>query len=69
MRITLWEPQGALTVQLVVDVLDLVDIAQPRTDPAQWTELELALAYDYAMRVHYHASDNIVRLRPRPSYV
>jgi hypothetical protein len=32
----------------------------------RWTELERLVVYDYATRVHLSASDNPVRIRPRP---
>lgn len=36
---------------------------------SRWTKLELAIAYDWAMRVHLKASDSRVRLRDKPSFV
>ncbi len=65
-RITFWEPRGALTADLLVDMLGLVSLAAPIEVVQEWTEFERLLAYDWAAREHLRASDNIVRRRPRP---
>ncbi len=53
------------------DVFRLVvhDATLPQPgDIETWTPLECALAYDWAMREHLHASDNIIHRRPRPTF-
>lgn len=69
MRVTLFEPNGTLSVELVCDALSIVG-ASFSGDGHKLTRLELLLAYDWAIRVHLRAGDNTtVRLRPRPSFV
>lgn len=71
MRLTLWEPAGPLDSDAVGDALSLVvhDRSLPAaSDIAKWTVNELRLAYDWAMREHFSASDNPVRRRPRPHF-
>ncbi len=70
MRITFLEPKGALTPRLVLDTLGLVGEYPPPIDAIKlWTNLELLIAYDWAMRTHLRAADNHFRLRPKPWFV
>lgn len=57
------------TPQIVQDVLALAEVHLRLEAIEPWTELELALAYDWAVRVHLGASDNPVKQRPKPSFV
>jgi hypothetical protein len=65
-RITFLHPRGELSAALVGDCLMLIGLVPP-DHIGRWTRNELLLVYDYAMREHAHASDNIVRRRPRPA--
>lgn len=67
-RIKLYEPAGELTPSLVRDVLGLVDTVTPPLELlAAITTMELGILYDWAIREHLHASDNVlVRRRERP---
>lgn len=71
MRITLLSPKGKLGPELVHDTLCLVMEVPPRLDRMQrWSPLELAIAYDWAMREHLSAADSTqVRRRPQPLIV
>jgi len=55
-----------LSAEVVVSVFELIST---RLDPdvvEKWTEIELLVAYDYAIRNHLRASDNPTRLRDEP---
>lgn len=68
--IGVFEPAGELTPEMLRGVLGLVSLDVPEAVIGRWTENERRLAYDYAIRVHYHASDNnSVRLRDCPWFV
>lgn len=71
--IRFFDPEGEISVGLVEDALALVGhTLRRRGDEVwAWTDFELLLAYDWAIRVHLRASDNslTVRSRPRPSFV
>lgn len=70
MRLELMTPRGALTAALVRDALGLVMEQAPAIDiMSRWTQNELLLVYDWAMREHANASDAPVRRRPRPYLV
>lgn len=58
-----------LSPEVVHSVLGLVGVRINPSEIEKWTELELLLAYDYAMRSHLRASDNPTRLRPEPHFV
>ncbi len=62
-------PQNELTPEVLVDVLGLVSITVSKATTSTWTEIERLIAWDWAMREHLHASDNIIRRRPKPSFV
>jgi hypothetical protein len=66
-RITFWEPRGKLTPELIRDVLMLISLDVDLDTIKTWTPNELLMVYDWAMREHARASDNIVRRRPRPA--
>ena len=64
-----YHPSDRLTAELVCRVLELVSV---KVDPAiaeRWTEIELLVAYDWAIRSHLRASDNPTRLREEPWFV
>jgi len=66
MRPTLIEPEGPVSADLVCDVLGLVMEDPPEHDEVRkWAPLEMAVVYDWAIREHLHASDNVVRRRQR----
>lgn len=68
MRIEILSPKD-LTASVVRDALALVGVNTALDTVSTWTRNELALAYDWAMREHLHASDNRVRQRPQPAFV
>lgn len=76
-RLTLWEPKGKLTAEIVYDVLtlgcgigDLPSREEAGLQIRRWTPNERSIVYDWAIREHLRASDNLtVRRRPRPYLV
>lgn len=62
-----YRPDGELTDKLVLDILGLVGEHLAGGQVAVWTELERMVAVDWALRVHYSASDNPTQQRPRPA--
>jgi hypothetical protein len=50
-------------------VFQLVEVTADQGAVETWTELELALAFDWAMREHLAASGNPVKRRDKPSFV
>lgn len=68
-RRSFFEPRGSLTADLVFDALLLGGVETEREALEAWTEIELLIAYDWAIREHLHASDNAVRRRAKPSFV
>jgi hypothetical protein len=69
MRVIFYSPAGPLTAQNMRLILMLVGINAPEHAITHWTELEMVMAYDWAMRVHLRASDNRVMMRPCPYFV
>jgi hypothetical protein len=60
---------GPATASIVADVFSLVGITPPKNFK-DWTQSQLSIAYDYAIRLHLRASDNSgVRLSPRPKFL
>lgn len=58
-----------LTAEVVHDVMSLVAAdLPPLAGVERWTETELLVAYDWAIREHLRASDNPVHWRPRPHF-
>lgn len=66
-RLRLIDPARDLTPKIVADLLSLVCV--DAGSPADWSPVELRIAYDWAIREHLHASDNVVRRRPRPWFL
>lgn len=68
MRISLLDPEGDLTPDLVSDSLLLLEARDHRTAAQlrSLSALELHLIYDWAMREHIAAAGNQVLRRPRP---
>jgi hypothetical protein len=65
--IPVFEPQEELTPASLCLVLGLAGAEVPEAVIAPWTENERRLAYDWAVREHWRASDNnSVRARPCP---
>lgn len=54
---------------LLRDALSLAGVTVHQENLESWTELEMAVAYDWAVRVHLHASDNRVKVRDKPTFV
>lgn len=54
---------------LLSDALSLAGATVHRENLESWTELEMAVAFDWAMRIHLHASDNRVKVRSKPMFV
>ena len=68
-RIEFYVGSGEVSASAVVTILSLVSVrAEPDTVKG-WTQHERVLAYDWAYRIHLRASDNPVRLRPRPTFI
>ena len=56
--------------QAVADMLRMAGSIVPRRTVASWTLLERMVAYDWAVREHWHASDNPrIRRRAKPVFV
>lgn len=68
-RRTFFEPQGKLGPALVIDALGLASVELEPAKVQAWTELELLVAYDWAIREHLSAGDCPVRRRTKPSFV
>lgn len=68
-RVTFLEPSAELSAQDLADVLMVVTVRIPASQVARWTELEQTIAYDWAVREHLHASDNLVRRRKMPHFL
>jgi hypothetical protein len=63
-------PAGEITDDLLGDMLRIAGAEPPPAAAlAGLTEFERMLAYDWAAREHLRASDNLVRRRPRPSFL
>lgn len=71
MRPEFLAPKGALTAEVVRDTLSLAMSEPPTLEiVARWTRFELMIVYDWAMREHLRASDNLtVPRRERPYLV
>lgn len=64
------EPRGELDASLVFDALLLAGIEADPKHLDAWTPIELLIAYDFAIREHLRAGDNLsVRRRPKPHFV
>jgi hypothetical protein len=53
---------GKVTPEIVSDALSLIGL-RPQSPPDTWPQAALDHAYDWAMREHLHASDNLRVLR------
>lgn len=62
-------PGGELSDYDLHCVLLLASVNVPLQAITPWTAMERLLAYDWAMREHLIASDNLVRRRECPSFV
>jgi hypothetical protein len=51
------------------DVLLMVNVDLPRELLCRWNVMERAIAEDWAVRLHLRASDNIIRVPPKPAFV
>jgi hypothetical protein len=68
MRIEFISPKDEITDEMLARVLGLVG-ADTACQMARLTKYERILAYDWAMREHLTASDNLCRRRPKPSFI
>jgi hypothetical protein len=68
-RPDLMQPEGPYTPGLVHNMLLLVGVDMPPKALEPLAPLELALAFDWAMREHLAAADNLTRRRPKPHVV
>ena len=57
----------AATTAVLRELLLLVGEDVPLERMLPWAPLERAVVEDWARREHLHASDNLIRRRPRPS--
>lgn len=69
-----WKPRGnggVPNIEIVFSALLLVDAVPLLEESALclWTQEQLDIAYDWAMRCHFRASDNYVRVPPRPDFI
>ena len=69
MRLTLREPGGDLTPELLIDVLSMVGVHPDIQHVRLWSKIERLIAYDWAWREHLSASDQPVRRREKPWFV
>lgn len=69
MRPELLEPAGGYTPDVVSSALILVGVVKTPADVEPWTKLERAIAYDWSIREHLGASDNLVRRRDKPTFL
>lgn len=64
-----WGKDPAADRDAVTAYLSLVGVTVSQQALESWTTLELALAFDWAARVHFKASDSLVRIRDKPSFI
>jgi hypothetical protein len=75
MQVTLYQPpgstadEGVYMAAAVHDVLSLVTTPVPMNIIETWSELERAIAYDWAMRHYLRSQGRQVRLRQCPTFV
>lgn len=71
MRIEFMEPHRRLDSEVVESVLSLViqDGLPKKELIDKWTTNELLMAYDWAIREHLRAGDNVIRRRPKPWFI
>lgn len=62
-------PPRKVTDEVLLDVLALAGVMLLPEHIAAWAGMERHVAYDWAARVHLHASDNRVKVRDKPSFV
>jgi hypothetical protein len=68
-RYEFMEPIGGVTAESLEDALLLVGITIPLDTIARWSHMEQVIAYDWAIRCHFRASDNQARGRAKPYLV
>lgn len=61
--------QGPIDVNTLRDLLALVSVSVSLRNLRRWSDEERALAEQWAAKSHLRASDNIVRVPPRPPCV
>ena len=67
MRPEFLTPKLPIDAQDLYNVIGLVDQYPPPVAYIErWSQMERILVYDWAMREHLRASDNIIRRRDRP---
>lgn len=68
-RIAFLQPRGKLRPDLVHDALLLVGLDVPVPSMEKWTDIELLMVYDWAMREHLSAADSACRRRKKPALI
>jgi hypothetical protein len=64
-----WRVRNPIETTLLQDVLLMVNVDLPRELLCRWSVQERAIVEDWACRLHLRASDNIVRVPPKPDLV
>lgn len=62
-------PRGPLTLEVVSDALSLAGVSVRMETLAEWTFAQRVDAYDWAIREHLHASDNVIARADRPPFI
>lgn len=65
----LLKPANDLTASIVQDALLLAGCDIALKTILKWNMMQWSVAYDWAMRVHLRASDNIIRVPNRPKFL
>jgi hypothetical protein len=65
----LLKPKGGYQPQIVQDALLVAGVVVKLHVIEAWGENQRAVAYDWAMREHFHASDSPIGRRPRPAFL
>lgn len=65
-RPTFYDPGEEITVNTLWNLLMLVSVMVAELTIGRWTKFERLVVYDWAMREHLSASDNIVQRRSKP---
>lgn len=58
-------PRGKLTLNLLADVLTLIGESLPG-DAHEWTMRQRLQVYNWALRQHFKAADNLIAVPARP---
>lgn len=64
-----WRLCNPVDPETTIGLLELVDVTITPETLKTWTPLMIAEAEEWAGRTHLRASDNIVRVPPRPDFL